>query len=247
MDAAFIALSLIVFAAYSVFAMAGFGAVVLALTLGSHLYPIDRLVPILVTLNLSLTTYIAIRHRAGIAWRLILTRVLPIMGAGAILGLLLANQLGGAGLQIVFGVFIVGVAVDALWRLRTQPTLEPLPSLVRAGFMFAAGIIHGIYASGGPLLVHALSRTALTKSELRSTLAAIWMTLNVGLVTTFFVTDRLGPDRLTVILKLLPVVVLATLFGEWAHARIDERRFRIALYLVLLVAGGSLLARTLLG
>ena len=42
------------------------------------------------------------------------------------------------------------------------------------------------------------------------------------------------------IMLLLPVILIGILLGEWLHQRIDEFRFRVFVFAVLLLAGASI-------
>ena len=103
-----------------------------------------------------------------------------------------------------------------------------------------AGIVHGIYASGGPLLIYAVSRLNLTKSVFRSTLGAVWFILSVILTASYVMTGKMSAHSLKLILLLLPVILIGILLGEWLHHRINEYRFKIFVFAVLLFAGLSI-------
>ena len=47
------------------------------------------------------------------------------------------------------------------------------------------------------------------------------------------------------IATFLPVVFVGVIVGEWLHHRISEQRFRIAVFLLLLLTGIALLAASL--
>ena len=59
--------------AYTLEAITGFGSIVIALSLGALLLPIEQLLPVLVPLNICMTGYLVSRH-----WRLIDRRLLPV-------------------------------------------------------------------------------------------------------------------------------------------------------------------------
>jgi hypothetical protein len=243
LDPSFIALAGIVFVAFTTEATAGFGSSIITLTVGSLLYSIPALLPIAVPLNLSLVAYIVARHRSHIAWRFLLSRVLPLMFAGAAVGYAISNAVTGPRLQLAFGAMVVVLSVVELVRL-IRPGIgatTALPGPVAAAVIVAAGIIHGIYATGGPLLVYAIGRSELPKRELRSTLAAIWLCLNIGLVTAFAIGGRIGRTELEAVGMLLPVVIAAIALGELLHDRIPERPFRILVFALLLCAGTMIL------
>lgn len=236
-------LALAVLVAFAAEALSGFGSLVIALTLGAELYPLDELKPVLVPLSLTLTTYVVVRHRAKIDRALLLRRILPFMGAGVALGLLLLGRLDARTtaplLKSAFGGLVVLFAARELLALARGHAAAP--SAARpTPWIVAAGVVHGIFASGGPLLVYGIGRAGLDKAAFRSTLATVWLTLNAALTATYALSGRLGAATLPRIALLIPVVPVAIALGEWAHRRVDERRFRGVVFSLLLVAGGAL-------
>lgn len=235
----------LVLLSFSVAALAGFGATVIAVTLGAHFLPIDWWVPRVVSLNIFLMAYLVIRHRGHADFGLLLKRILPLMGTGMLAGLAVAQFLSGPTLEAALGIFVVLMSARELLsalKVLPRPT-RPIPGPVGSGLIAIAGMIHGIYASGGPLLVYAVSRSGLTKSKFRSTLAVVWLTLNSTLLGAFILQGRFTSQAAQQMLPILPVVVVATALGEWGHKRIDEARFKVVVYSILLFAGGALLAR----
>ena len=108
-------------------------------------------------------------------------------------------------------------------------------------------MLQGIYATGGPLLVYVVGREGWTKGQLRATLSTVWLLLNTLLVASFWFEGRYEPAVLLQVAALIPTLPLGLLIGEAIHARVDERRFRFALYGLLVVAALSLLAKSLWG
>jgi uncharacterized protein len=106
--------------------------------------------------------------------------------------------------------------------------------------MLAAGIVHGICASGGPLLVYAVVRAGLQKSAVRATLAAVWVALNGALVVAFAAAGKFEAVGLERAAVLAPVVAIALVAGDRAHGRVAERPFRAVVLGLLLLSGVSL-------
>lgn len=228
--------ALVVLVAFVSGAMSGFGSVIISLTLAASLYPIEWMVPRLVLLNVFLNGYLVLAHRGNVAWRLLLRRLVPVMGLGAGVGVFVSSYIGGPMLKRGFGVLVVILSAVELYRLykKTTPKLGDAAS---HGFVFGAGILHGIYATGGPMLVYAMGRTSLDRTTFRTTLAMIWLVLNVGLVTVFYANGRLDVAATIETAWLLPSVVFATVIGEFLHRRVNERSFRVVLFLLLFAAG----------
>ena len=238
-------LALILFGAYLVQALSGFGAVVLAVTFGALLMPIRELPPIVVPLNLVLVVYLVVRYHATIDRRILFLRILPLMGLGAMLGIFAYEYLpADFDLKKAFAVLIVFLSLLELIRLLKKLARIPLVDLVPGPvWIFLAGITHGLYASGGPLLVYAVNRMPLDKAAFRSTLSAVWLTLNAGLTTYYLVAGHLTGEGILELGVFLPSVIAGTVLGEFLHHRVPEFHFRVIVSLILLFAGAALLFR----
>jgi hypothetical protein len=225
--------------AYAVEAMTGFGSIVISLSLGALLLPIPALLPVLVPLNIGMTGYLACKYRHHIHMPTLWRVVLPLMALGTLAGYGLRPWLDENLLKHLLGVLILWFAGRALWQsLRATPLLARSRGWTRF-WTFAAGITHGLFASGGPLLVYALAGVDLDKARFRATLVVVWFCLN-GALTFAFALDGTMAPALGHIALYLPLLILGVLLGERLHHRIDELRFRRAVYAVLLMAGLAL-------
>lgn len=240
-------LALFVFLGYGTQAMAGFGGTVITLTLGALLLPIERLVPLIVAVGWIQTLVLAIRLRRSVEWRLLGSFVMPLMAAGAVVGLVLQTFLGGATLKVVYGLFVVLVALRELVIVLRASEIpqQALPRPVAALGTLGAGVIHGIYASGGPLLVYVIGRLDLDKAAFRATLITVWFPLNTALLIYYAVDGQLTKADLPSVAWLLIPIGLALVVGEWGHRKVDERRFKTIANGLLLLAGSVLLVSTL--
>jgi uncharacterized membrane protein YfcA len=225
---------------FAVEATTGFGATVIALALGVHLFSLGELLPVFVPLGLFVSSWLALRGRAHVDRRLLLARILPWMGLGLVVGLAIFERASHELLRRVFGVFVVALAALELARIararEDQPAISP-PAATAA--LLGAGVMHGMFSTGGPLLVWALGRSITEKRAFRATLSCVWLVLGSTLTAAYAVNDRLDGQTLRATAALVPVLGVALAAGEWAHHRLDERRFRILVYLLLLGAGAS--------
>lgn len=241
-----IALSVLVLVSFFVEAAAGFGSMVVALTVGAQLMPVDALLGVLVPVNLVLSVYLVVRGRAHVDWRFLGRRVVPLMALGLLGGTLLTRVVNAAVAKPAFAVFVVVVAA---WQLKQAlapaTSVRPLPELARVSGLLGAGVIHGMFATGGPLAVFVSARELPDKHAFRATLSALWVVMN-ALVMPRLVQDRaVTPTTLATSALLLLPLALGIVLGERAHAALDERRFRIVVAALLLVAGLGLLGGSL--
>ncbi len=235
-----LALSLIVLLSYGTQAMIGFGANIIALSLGAQLMPLAALLPAVVVLNLPHSVYLLMREHRHIDWRLLRRSILPLAGLGFALGLGLGRYLEGPILALGFGLMVTALACWELIKLRRAQTTSTLSRGGAVAFIGLAGITQGLFASGGPFLAYATARSGLNRRSFRITLIVVWFITNCLLALNFLMLDRYDASTLRLSLWLLPAVLIGLLLGDYAHHRIPERGFRICLYATLLASGLAL-------
>lgn len=246
MEPALLAFAAVVLGAYTVQTATGFGSTLICVTFGAQLLGLEEVIRLAVPISFVQTGYIVIRHRDGIRWRLLVQRVLPLMALGMAIAFVLLTRVHGPWLGLLFGVIVFALSARDLHRLRPANIGAPdipisRPASIAA--LLSAGVIHGIYASGGPMLVYAIGREGLTKKNFRSTLSMIWIVLNTVLVVRFLLVGAYDRGTVYDLLVLLPAVPLGILAGEWVHHKVDERRFKVAVLVLLLGAAISLILR----
>ena len=164
--------------------------------------------------------------------------VLPAMGIGLLIGIGIFNYIQGDTLKRLLGVMIVVLSARELINMfAKRKNSAPLSRSKSTAYVLSAGIVHGIYATGGPLLVYALNRLNMSKSIFRSTLAAIWTALNIVLVFSYVLTEKVTAMTLQTSTIILPSLVFGLLIGDMLHHRINERLFRIFTFALLLISG----------
>jgi hypothetical protein len=228
--------------AHLVVTVTGFGATVIALALGVHLVPLPVLLPSLVVVGVVQSAYLVARHRRHVDWRSLLTRILPFAGLGLVIGAALYHLLAAPALKSLLGVFVIGVAAYRLWQLRHDgPPAPPQALPVAAALLVGGGVFHGLFASGGPLIVTYAARAVPDKAAFRVTLAVLWLTLNSALIVSYVATAALDRGKLVTAAWLLPGLLAGVVVGELLHHRIPERGFKLAVQVLLLATGLVLL------
>ncbi len=238
--------AVVVLLASTVQAALGFGASLVVVSLGALAVPIGELLPVLVPVSCLATATILGVDRAHVSWRLLLTRILPLMAPGVLLGALVAERLADATARRVYGVLVVLLAARGLWALLRPAAQEPgadappAPPRGSAVWLLGAGLVHGVYATGGPLLVYVVDRLRLHPRVFRATLAGVWLTLNVMLTIGFAARGRLDASTALCSAALVPGLALGLFFGHRVHVALDPRRLRVGVLSLLLVVGVTL-------
>lgn len=238
-------LGLCIFLAWTIEAMSGFGSIVIALSLGALLLPMEVMLPTLVALNVLTSAWLVWQHRQYVDKQLLWRRILPAMFAGTVAGALLRDQLPAVVLKAGFALLILWFALRELWLIHHQRLRPPHREVITQGLIGAAGITHGLFASGGPLLVYALAGSGIGKAPFRATLITVWLSLNGVLLAMFLWQGRIA-EVLWPTAAYVPVVVVAVWLGNRLHQGLDEQRFRHLVFRLLALVGGALLVTQLL-
>lgn len=226
----------IVLLAYTLEAVTGFGSIVIALSLGVLFLPFDEILPILVCLNICMTSVLAFKNRKSIHMQLLLTVILPGMFLGTVAGYLSKSHLDEVLLKQAFGLLIIWFAGRELWRMYHKNDDKQRQLWLTRMITLGAGITHGLFASGGPLLVYAVAGTKIDKAQFRATMVFVWFTLNAFLTVAFLLDGRLVPV-LSNVLMYIPLLYIAVKLGNFLHHKVKEEHFRVAIYSLLLLTG----------
>jgi len=243
METNFIPLLVIVLIANTVEAISGFGSTIISLTLGSNFYDLPFLLPVMVPFNLLLSGYIVSRYHRHIKKDFLLKKILPFMGSGLLTGILIFNFVKtGSMLKIFYGIMVIFLSIRELnFLLRKNVIRKEIGEKWINFWVFAAGIVQGIYASGGPLLVYAISNIKFDKASFRSTLSTVWLTSNTILSLTYLQSGKLTTETLKYSLMLVPALIAGVFIGEKLHHHLNEKMFKTAVFFLLLIAGLALL------
>lgn len=244
MSLAYIALGLFILFAYTAEAVTGFGSIVIALSLGALFFPIDWLQTLLVPLNICMSGFLSWRYREHIDKALLLRLILPFMLVGTVAGVIMQPYLGGVILKSTFALLILWFAVRELLKMRGGIAATGKPLWWSRGMIGLAGITHGLFASGGPLLVYGLTGMPIDKAKFRATLIVVWFALNSALTILFLYQGRIQ-EAWQPLLGYLLLVPLGIWLGERLHHRIDENEFRRWIFRVLVISALALLLSSL--
>jgi len=244
-DADLIALLAAVTLAYTAAGALGFGANVLSVALAAHVLPVDRILPAILPTSLMLSGWIAWRQRSHLAGRLLGQEILPLAALGFPVGLLVFEGADTAWLQRGLGAVLAGLALLGLVAARSAAGGErpPLPRAATRALLVGGGFIQGLFASGGPLVVYALSRRGLDKGAFRATLCVLWVLLNSVLLVSYGLNGRLGAQSAQLTAWVVPAMVIGLAVGQRLHDRMDGAAFRLAIDAVLLLSGVVLVLR----
>ncbi len=166
-----------------------------------------------------------------------LKKILCIMLIGMAVGTMLYHVIPMNFLLSAYGVVIVIVALQRLFF----PQAAQLPQWAYLPILIAAGIIHGMFVSGGALLVLYATLVLTDKSEFRATIASTWAVLDPTFFVLNFDVALWNPDNLLLIAACIPPLILSVYLGNWLHKRIGKEWFMKLTYVLLVASGLSII------
>ena len=225
------------FGSHFVQGITGFGGTVLAMPFVIHLVDPHVAVPVFVMLSLLFSASLAMMDRKKIVWREVLMIATHMM-LGAPLGILFFKYLPVAIYKPIMGALFVLIALWGLLRLVSPKAASvDLGTWVRRVFLVVGGITQGAFGSSGPFIVFYAENALKEKSEFRTTMNAMWAVTNVLFLPQYL---WAGVDT-TVVLRLtgcsLPAIFLGLVMGMLVHKKIEQKRFSLLIYTVLLISG----------
>ncbi len=235
-------LALIALVAFTVEGAIGFGATVITVSLAAQLVSLDELLPAWVPLNMVMSAFLVVRNRQHIAWRFLLVDIVPVVAIGTAAGLALFHLPNKTLFAALLGAFVVGLSLLQLLR----PATRPLARAWQFGFLAIGGVAHGLFGTGGPMIVYVARRRLPDAAAFRATLCVLWLLLNAGLLVNYLALDLFTRTTSNYSLVFAALLIPGVFLGNKLHYALPPATFERCVWIGLLVAGLALAIRSAL-
>ncbi|MFI3213363.1 MAG: sulfite exporter TauE/SafE family protein [Eubacteriales bacterium] len=166
-----------------------------------------------------------------------LLKMSGFMFLGVFAGLKIYQVLTVDSLLIIYGVIVVGIGLKNLFYQK-KIKLNTLGSIL---ILLVAGIIHGMFVSGGALLVIYAVNVLEDKDEFRATVSPIWVILNTYMLFSYTQSGMVNTYNLKIIgMSMIPLII-ALVIGNYLQKKINQKIFLKLTYILLVVSGLSIL------
>lgn len=153
-------------------------------------------------------------------------------------------------LLILYGIMIIAIAIKKLLFSRTntdkasynsktssQHGSTSISKLFMLIILLTAGIIHGMFVSGGALLVVYAAAVLKDKEEFRATIAMIWLTTGCYMTGTQIMLGNFNTHVIMLLIVGIVPVFAGTLIGTKLVKKIPQEIFMKLTYILLLLSG----------
>lgn len=255
---------LVIFLSNIIQGITGFAGTILAMPFSIHLvgYPVAK--PVLNVLGIVAGVYVVAGGPKKVN-KQELKRVSIFMGIGILAGFLVKQLLSGQerALYLALGIFVLFIGGRGLISMlkyvmenrgrhpaNAKGSREERPEYVKKGMtpgalalLFSAGIVHGIFVSGGPLIITYLSNHTGSKEEFRRTVSAVWIILNSMILVSDILAGYYTQETIRIQLLSLPFLFGGMFFGGILYKHMSQAVFTLLTYLLLCLAGVSLVMK----
>ena len=218
------------FVAYTLQAVTGFAGNVLAMPVGISTIGLTESISTLNITGCLACGLVAVLGRRSIRWGEV-ARICAVMLVFMALGVWLDMVISLDILRKAYALFIAAVSVKGLFFKGKGHAPRWAAYLALAG----AGVVQGMFVSGGALLVVYAMERLPQKDEFRSTLSAVWAVLNGIYAVYNAAMGHMTAEVGVVVAVCVPLFVLATLAGNVVYRRMTQASFLKLTYAMLLV------------
>ena len=154
---------------------------------------------------------------------------------------LMLSSIDGRIVKIIFGTAIILIAQDML-RGQGKPRKEKKWMTALVGV--AAGVLSGLFGVGA-LLAAYVSRITETNGAFKANISVVFLAENVFRFALYAALGILNQAALVTAVKLMPFMLVSLFAGIAVSKKIDDRRIRKLVLLLLVVSGAMLIAQNL--
>ncbi|GAA3839186.1 sulfite exporter TauE/SafE family protein [[Pseudomonas] carboxydohydrogena] len=230
----------ILFGAYTLFGITGFGQSMIAMPFLAMVASLKFFVPLVALLDTVFVVWNMTKFRKQANYKeliaLLPTTIIGMIG-GATMLVLLPERI----LLLTLGVLITAYG---LYRLATKQHAGKLNKFVAVPLGLLAGALSATFGTGGPIYVAYLSGRIFDKSELRATILGLILLTAIFRIGAFGIGGLYDNTHIWLWwLMALPFCFAGVKLGHYLHDRLKSESLLTLVYLTLVISGVTLLIK----
>ncbi len=228
----------VLFFAYLVRGIAGFGSALIAVPLLALSLPLTIVVPLVVFLDYVGSASQGMNNRECIQWKEIWP-LLPFSLVGVAVSLFIMDSVKPEMLSLALGGFIIIFAIYQLQPMKLGQANQVIS--VPTGFL--GGFVGTLFGTGGPFYVIYLNLRHLDKNSFRATFATIFLIDGAMRLAGYALKGFYTLELLSFLVMAVPVAGLGLFFGGKIHTALGRDIFVRLISVLLLGSGTALLMK----
>ena len=234
----------------------GFAGTVLAMPFSIILIGGEEARLILNILGIAASIGVVILNRKSINWKEML-KICVFMAIGMAVGFVIIH-FANVSKQILYFIlagFVLLFTIIGIYTTffkKEKPVEEgavdkyaTLKEVALCCILLVAGVVHGMFVCGGPLLIIYATKKLKDRDEFRATLSMVWIVLNTvnlvrDIIAGAFTADNVG--HLMIVLAIsLAVLLGAIIVGNLVAKKLNKKAFMLITYVLMTISAVSLI------
>ena len=234
----------VVFVGYFVLGVAGFGSALIIVPLLAWDWPLARVVPLVLLIDVPAAILHTGLNFRQVKWRE-LPPLIPSVILGALAGIVLIRVTQGDGLLLCLGLYVIYIG----WRgLKDAPVAVQLRPSMRHLAGFVMGIVETMFGTAGPVVMSWLAQSLADPFSIRATMPMTIIGLSSIALCMVGLAGGLNDLELwNCLMLLLPFAIAGVWLGHQLALRIQAAFLKPFIYRFLCLSGLVLCARSLRG
>ena len=159
--------------------------------------------------------------------------ILAFMLPTVVLGMWLFGELPLPVLMLVYGIIVVLIGIGKLVIKSDKPLYKP----IRIAALVFAGLMQGMFTSGGPFLALYSTSALPDKRQFRATISATWTILNTYMVISMYRKGMYNENARSLVIYSVVPVLIAIYLGNKLNKVMNQKVFLKVVYVLLIVSG----------
>lgn len=227
---------IVLFFANTVQVITGFAGNLLAMPFSMKLIGMQDAKTVINLFSMFACVIIVLQNQKYIQWR-VLINIVVYMIAGMAAGIFLLEFIPESELLFLYSILLICIALKKLfWKKEFS-----LPHWMMKLVLLMAGMIHGMFLSGGALLVVYALSVLKDKNKFRTTVAFVWIVLDGALAVVYGCQGCYDFITIERIILSIIVLILSIGFGNLLYKKISQKMFLYITYILIFISGISLL------
>ncbi|VAW51794.1 hypothetical protein MNBD_GAMMA05-80 [hydrothermal vent metagenome] len=228
----------IIFMAYTVKGLSGFGCGLIAIPLLAFMFPLTFIVPVLGLLSYGGTVMQSFHLRKQVVWRDMLP-LIPFSLFGVVIAMWLLVNIEADRLILALGIFVLLYSIYSLFSVSIHTGSRKWAVVAGSG----GGLVGALFGTGGPFYVVYYKMRQLDKNQFRATIAMTFLVDGGIRMTGYALNGLFTTQVLWLVLTLLPVLFAGMYVGHHLHIKIEQQRFNQIISLLLMGSGAMLIIK----
>jgi len=213
----------------------GFGGTIFALTILAFFFNIKDMVVLGVFAGMIASLFITLSDLKSFNSK-IYFKIMIFTIPGLVLGTMFLKNFSSKLILYIFGILLITYSIWTIWspQFIINKFFKPVLN-------FVGGIFSGTFGTPGPFFIAAMRETFGGKSQMRTTLSATFLTLDILRAPIYYSNGIFNLETIAPFWWVVFPLFLTIWLGYKIHIKMPEKAFQIGVSILLGIAGISFL------